>query len=212
MDGRSLGASVIVVRRASDRAVTHAPGITTWHSFSSGAHYDATNVRFGELVTCDEHLLAPGAGFSTHVHRGLEIVTCVLAGTLEHTDSLGGRATVRPGTAAHLSAGSGVEHAERNAGADELRFVQLWLVGDVTAAPAYCIGSVDVPGVTFNVVSGPACLVAAPFVHAFVASGTAVVAGADLAAGGEARITDEAVDIAVAGELLVCAMRRPIPA
>jgi len=39
-----------------------------------------------------------------------------------------------------------------------------------------------------------------------------VVAGADLAAGGEARITDEAVDIAVAGELLVCAMRRPIPA
>jgi redox-sensitive bicupin YhaK (pirin superfamily) len=203
---------VIVIRRGSDRAVTHGPGITTWHSFSSGAHYDAANVRFGELVTCDEHLLAPGAGFSTHAHRGLEIVTWVLDGTLEHADSLGGRATVRPGTVAHLSAGSGVEHAERNGGRDELRFVQMWLLGDTTAAPAYRTGSVELPGVSFDVVSGPARLAAAPYVHAFVASGTAVVAGTDLAAGGDARITDEAVEVAVDGELIVSAMLRPIPA
>jgi quercetin 2,3-dioxygenase len=197
---------VIVVRRASERAVTHGSGITTWHSFSSGAHYDAANVRIGGLVACDEHLLAPGAGFGAHAHRGLEIVTWVLAGTLEHVDSLGGRATVRPGTVAHLSAGSGVKHSERNGGAGELRFVQMWLLGE-SGAPSYRTGSpgVHLPDARFDVLrlDGDATVRAAPLGYVFAASGRVRLGHAELGAGDEARITDEAVAVHGHGDLLI---------
>ena len=185
--------------------MTHSPGITTWHSFSSGAHYDAANVRFGALVTCDEHLLAPGAGFEAHAHRGLDIVTWVVAGTLEHTDSLGERTTIRTGTVAHLSAGSGVEHAERNAGTDELRFVQTWLLG-AAGAPAYRTGGgVRLPGARFEVlrVDGNATVQPAPLGYAFVASGRIRLGQADLGPGDEARITDETTVVHGRGDLLV---------
>ncbi len=211
MDGRPLGPPVIVIRRGPERAVTRGPGITTWHSFSSGAHYDGTNVRFGALVTCDEHVLAPGAGFDAHVHRGLEIVTWVLTGTLEHTDSLGGRATVRPGMAAHLSAGSGVEHAERNAGVDELRFVQMWLLGE-SGAPAHRTGGrgVQLPDARFDVlpVDGDAAVQAAPLGYVFVANGEVKLGDADLGFGDEARITEDTAMLHGRGELLVWRLGR----
>jgi redox-sensitive bicupin YhaK (pirin superfamily) len=206
VDGRPLGTPVIVVRRASDRAVTHGPGITTWHSFSSGAHYDAGNVGFGGLVACDEHLLTPGAGFGAHAHRGLEIVTRVLSGTLDHSDSLGGRATIRPGTVAHLSAGSGVEHAERNGSADELRFVQMWLLGEA-GAPTYRTGGdgVQLADARFDVLrlDGDAAVTAAPLAFVFVASGRVRLGDAVLSAGDEARIRDDAATFRGGGELLV---------
>lgn len=192
---------MIEIRRAGDRTVTYGEGITTRHGFSSGAHYDPGNVSFGRLIAHDLHVLAPGAGFDPHRHRGVEIVSWVLAGTLLHD----GTNAVRHGTVQHLSAGDGVEHSERNGGTDELRFVQMTLLGD-TGKSAYRTGAVDVPGATFRVLSGAAKLDAAPFVHVYVARGTARVAGLDLATGDEARITDQPVDIAGPGEVLSWAM------
>lgn len=197
---------MIEIRRAADRAVTTKPGITTTHGFSSGAHYDPDNLSFGRLIAHDLHVLAPGAGFDRHLHRGLEIVSWVLSGTLLHDRG----SAIRHGTVQHLSAGSGVEHDERNGGTDELRFVQMWLLGDAPlGAPAYRTGAVDVPGARFEVVTGAARLAAAPFVHAYLADGSARVGAAGLATGDEARISDEAVDVEVAGELLVWHMLRP---
>jgi len=193
---------VIEVRRAADRTVTYGDGITTRHGFSSGAHYDPENVSFGRLITHDLHVLAPGAGFDAHRHRGVEIVSWVLSGTLVHN----GESAVRHGTVQHVSAGDGIEHSERNGGPDELRFVQMSLLGEPTA-PAYRTGAVDVPGASFRVVPGPTRLAAAPFVHAYVATGTAILNGVDLGAGDEARITDESVDVEVDGELLVWELR-----
>ncbi|QKV97873.1 pirin family protein [Streptomyces sp. NA02950] len=114
-------------------------GIETRHAFSFSGHYDPDNVRFGLLVACNEERLAPGAGFAEHPHRDLEIVTWVVAGELTHEDSTGARTVVRPGDVQRLSAGSGVRHTERNAGAESLVFVQMWLVpGPVAPAePGY---------------------------------------------------------------------------
>lgn len=193
---------MIETRRAVDRTATYGDGITTRHGFSSGAHYDPENVSFGRLITHDLHVLAPGAGFDTHAHRGVEIVSWVLSGTLLHNDET----AVHHGTVQHLSAGRGVEHSERNGGADELRFVQMSLLG-AAGAPVYRTGAVDVPGARFRVVSGAVRLDAAPFVHAYVATGTAILNGVDLGAGDEARITDESVDVEVDGELLVWELR-----
>ena len=204
---------MIEIRRAADRAVTVMPGITTTHGFSSGAHYDPANLSFGRLIAHDVHVLAPGAGFDRHPHRGLEIVSWVLSGALRHDGVSARPVTVRHGTVQHLSAGSGVEHEERNGASDELRFVQMWLLTDgPLGEPAYRTGAVDVPGARFDVVTGVARLAAAPFVHVYVADGTARVGAAELDAGDEARITDEAVDVAARGELLVWEMFRPISA
>lgn len=129
-----------VVWRAADRYRGGAPeaGIDTRHAFSFSGFYDPDNVGFGLLVACNEERLAPGAGFEEHPHRDVEIVTWVLEGELEHRDSAGHDAVVRPGDVQRLGAGSGVRHIERNAGEGPLRFVQMWLVpGAFGTAPEY---------------------------------------------------------------------------
>lgn len=200
---------MIEIRRANDRTVTYAPGVTTWHSFSSGAHYDPANVSFGRLVACDEHLLAPGAGFDPHPHRSLEIVSWVLSGTLVHEDSTGRRASVRHGTVQHLSAGSGVEHSERNGGAGELRFVQMWLLGEPGRAAYHAGGhTAQLVGAHFEArrLDGDIRLPGAPFVHVYVSGGLVEIGDATLAAGDTARVRDESARAAGQGELLVWEM------
>lgn len=125
------------LRRAADRAVTRSGGIALHHALSSGHHYDPTNTSYGPLVAHDEIVLEPGAGFPSHRHRDLEVVTWVLAGTLEHQDDLGPPAVLGPGTVQVLSTGSGVEHAE-TAGAHGACFLQAWLLPDVLGAEPTC--------------------------------------------------------------------------
>lgn len=116
----------VTVLRADERYVTRSPGIVTRHCFSYGDHYDPDNVRFGPLRAVNDELLEPGAGYEPHRHADVEIVTWVLDGTLEHADSAGNQGMVRPGAVQYLSAGSGVEHTERNASEERpLRFVQM---------------------------------------------------------------------------------------
>ncbi len=121
------------VRRAGQRAQSRpGDGIRSWHSFSAGAHYDPDNVAFGPIVGLDEHHLAPGAGFGSHPHRGVEIVSWVLAGTLDHRTADGERLLVPPGQLLHQHTGAGVEHTETNAATDELLLLQLTLLGDAS--------------------------------------------------------------------------------
>ncbi len=141
---------MIDVRRAGERFTTTADGITTRHSFSFGAHYDPANVGFAELVALNDDVVAPGAGYGTHPHVDLEIVTWVLSGSLVHEDSHGHSGVVRPGLAQRLSAGSGVLHSERNdaPGASvPTRFVQMWVRPDEPGLdPTYDQG--DLGGLT----------------------------------------------------------------
>jgi redox-sensitive bicupin YhaK (pirin superfamily) len=193
---------VIEIRRAGDRAATAVPGITTRHGFSSGPHYDPANVSFGRLIAHDLHVVAPGAGFDTHRHRGVEIVSWVLSGTLLHNDDR----AVPSGTVQHVSAGDGIEHSERNGGADELRFVQMSLLGE-PGLPAYRIGTaVELPGARFQVLAGAAHLPGAPFVHVFVADGTATFDAVPLNAGDELRVTEQPVLLCATGAVLVWEM------
>ncbi|HZC69702.1 MAG TPA: pirin family protein [Jatrophihabitans sp.] len=196
---------MIDIRRAASRYRTEQPGITTWHAFSSGAYYDPDNVAFGQLIACDEHLLGPGAGFDPHPHAGVELVSWVLDGTLEHRDAAGRNQLIRPGQAQYQVAASGIRHAEGNASSLEpLRFVQLWLMTDAelpaydVAAPplALSVGAFDV----LRRCRGSR--VDAPLVHLLVGSGNFHVAGADLAAGDSVRAAGP-VEVDGDGELLV---------
>jgi redox-sensitive bicupin YhaK (pirin superfamily) len=195
-----------------------ASGIGTRHAFSFGGHYDPGNVGFGVLVACNEERLAPGAGFTEHAHRDVEIVTWVLEGELEHRD--GGGRTVRlgAGDAQRLSAGGGVRHSERNCGDGPLRFLQMWVRPEAFGgAPEYEVARGAVPAGTGPVLlaSGAAVggaplrlrqraaalrvgrpvvggaweLPAAPFVYVHVVRGGVRVGGRTLGPGDAARIS-----------------------
>jgi len=198
---------VIEVRAAATRFQTVAPGITTWHCFSAGANYDPDNTGFGALVALDEHLLAAGAGFQRHAHRGVEILSWVLAGTLRHEDSAGRTELVGPGRVLHQSAGSGIEHTERNASATEaLHFIQLVLLGDA-GPPGLLLGAPPLPLGTgeFTVLDpvAPSELPAVAHLHLYVASGSVAVAGHSLHPGDSARIRHEAVSVVGAAAVLL---------
>ncbi len=127
----------IRVRRSADRYVTRADGITSWHCFSFGRHYDPDDTSYGLLLAHNDETVQPGHGFGAHEHRDTEIVTWVVTGTLVHEDSAGRHNRIPAGTAQRLSAGHGVVHAEtapdQHRGAcdiEPVRFVQMWVVPD----------------------------------------------------------------------------------
>lgn len=211
------------VRRAQDRFATVEPGRHTWHAFSFGPHYDAANTGHGALVVHDEHLLHAGTGFDSHLHRGVEVVTWVLDGALRHEDGSGRVRVLGAGDVQVLSAGTGVEHSERNDGDTPLRFVQAWLAGD-DGPPRYDSAHVAVPAgglapvtqvrlrsaAVLHVGRLPAGasvpLPAATRVHVHVARGAVDLAGVRLGTGDAARLTGAGpVDVTAAdpAELLV---------
>lgn len=68
------------------------------------------------------------SGFPWHPHRGIETITYVLAGTVEHGDSLGNRGAIAPGDVQWMTAGSGIIHQEMPKGDERGRMhgFQLW--------------------------------------------------------------------------------------
>ena len=124
-----------MIIRAAERFRTAQPGIESWHVLSAGPHYDPARLRFGPLIGLDEHVLAPGAGFAEHAHRGVTIVSWVARGVLEHRGDT--RQTVRPGEVLVQRAGRGIRHEERNPSADEpLVLVQATVLAASDEAPA----------------------------------------------------------------------------
>lgn len=68
------------------------------------------------------------AGFPWHPHRGIETITYMIKGELEHQDSLGNKGRIMPGSVQWMTAGSGIVHQEMpvNQGKEELWGFQLW--------------------------------------------------------------------------------------
>jgi redox-sensitive bicupin YhaK (pirin superfamily) len=129
--------SPLDVHRGGDRPVTRTPWLTSRHSFSFGPHYDPCNTHFGMLVSHNEDILQPGTGFDMHAHHGLEIVTWVLSGRLEHRDSDGRAGHVEPGTVQVMTAGTGIAHSEVAAADGPAHYVQMWVVAGTDQVPDY---------------------------------------------------------------------------
>ena len=216
----------VEIRRGTDRYLTRGEGFFTRHSFSFGGHYDPDNVAFGPLVCHDDHRLKAGAGFPDHPHSDVDIVTWVLSGSLQHSDSAGHTRVVRPGEVQVLRAGSGVTHAEIGGPEGQVRFVQAWLRPEESGTPpAYSVTAVELaPGELTEVAAlGRSRLLVArldagdtvrlpddPLQHAFVAGGalTRSSLAEPLSDGDAFRITDVPgleVTAAVPTELMVWA-------
>jgi hypothetical protein len=98
-----------------------------WH-FSFDHYYDPARVSFGPLRVFNDDTVRPRSGFPMHPHRDMEIITVVLAGTLEHEDNQGNRGVLEADEVQVMSAGTGIVHAERNPSPTvPLHLLQIWI-------------------------------------------------------------------------------------
>jgi redox-sensitive bicupin YhaK (pirin superfamily) len=119
------------LRRAAERGHTQTDWLDSWHSFSFGGYRDPAHMGFRALRVINDDRVQPSTGFGQHGHRDMEIVTWVLAGELEHRDSLGSGGVLRAGDVQCMSAGSGIVHSELNPSPNAgLHFLQLWILPD----------------------------------------------------------------------------------
>lgn len=198
---------MITIHRAAARFRTESSGITTLHSFSSGAHYDPDNVSFGPVIACDEHLLDPGAGFERHPHARVELLSWVLDGALQHSDGAGRDRVVVPGQVQYQAAGSGIEHVERNASdSAPLHFVQLWLLSDVEVPDHdLCRPPTRLSSGSFDVLRHcrDDTVALSGTGHLYLAAGWFTVNGDDLRPGDSVRVREDTLHLDGSGELLI---------
>lgn len=86
--------------------------------------------RLSGMLTAHMTRIAPRNGFTWHPHRGLEIFTWVLEGTLYHEDTTGGKGEVGPGELQRMFSGDYIEHMEMNHTDDPVRVIQIWFIAD----------------------------------------------------------------------------------
>jgi redox-sensitive bicupin YhaK (pirin superfamily) len=113
--------------------------LDSWHTFSFSGFQDPNRMGFRSLRVINDDKVIPGAGFGTHGHRDMEILTYVLDGELAHKDSLGTGSAIQPGDVQIMSAGTGIQHSEfNNSAIDPVHFLQIWILPDrQNIAPRY---------------------------------------------------------------------------
>ncbi len=207
--------------RSKDRYHHEMDWLSTYWHFSFDHYYDPANLSFGPLRVFNDDVIQPGTGFPPHSHRDMEIITYVLEGELEHQDNLGNRGRVHPGEIQVMSAGTGITHAEYNPSkSDLLHLLQIWVLPRTRSLKPRWeqreFSKAERQGRLLPVVSGaagdtlridqdtvihiaaldPGQSVTHPLAqgrraYAFVISGALELNSDALAAGDQARITDE---------------------
>lgn len=127
------------IRYGNQRGKANFGWLQSRHTFSFASYYDPTQMGFSALRVINDDTVAPGAGFDTHGHKDMEILSLVLSGSIAHKDSAGNTEVLPAGEYQLMSAGKGIYHSEFNASTTEpLKFLQIWIQpNQFGGAPGY---------------------------------------------------------------------------
>lgn len=130
---------MLQVRRSAERGYFDHGWLKTYHTFSFADYHDPAWGGYGPLRVINDDRVAPGSGFGKHGHRDMEILTLILEGELEHSDSMGNGSVIRVGDVQRMTAGTGITHSEFNpSGTREVHLLQIWIEPDrIRLAPGY---------------------------------------------------------------------------
>ena len=98
------------------------------HHFAVSTDGNPANGPLGALVVWNDDEIAPSTGFGLHPHADMEIITYVRQGVVTHEDSAGNIGRTVAGDVQVISAGTGINHSERNLGEAPLKLFQIWLL------------------------------------------------------------------------------------
>ncbi|MBW3128087.1 pirin family protein [Hymenobacter profundi] len=113
--------------RAHDRGLKDLGWLQSNFSLSFGPYANPERAGFGLLRAFNDDFVQPGKGFGLHAHANMEIISIMLAGRMNHIDSLGYKEEVGADWVQIMSAGSGLRHEEHNVGDDTVNFLQIWI-------------------------------------------------------------------------------------
>jgi hypothetical protein len=119
---------MIRIRPAAERGRTQIEWLDSRFTFSFDQYYDPQWMGFRTLRVINDDRVSPAAGFPTHPHRDMEIITYMLEGALAHKDSMGNGSRIGAGEVQRMTAGTGVLHSEFNPSTSETtHLLQVWL-------------------------------------------------------------------------------------
>jgi len=120
-----------VLYKANSRGHADHGWLNAWHSFSFAGYHDPARVHFGVLRVLNDDTVAGGMGFGMHPHDNMEIITIPLSGQIEHKDSMGNTGVISKGEVQVMSAGTGIQHSEKNKNPNEVvKLLQIWVFPD----------------------------------------------------------------------------------
>jgi hypothetical protein len=114
-----------VLHKANTRGHANHGWLDSYHTFSFAGYYNPERVHFGALRVLNDDTVTGSMGFGAHPH---DIISIPTNGDLEHRDSMGNVQVIRQGDVQVMSAGTGIQHSEKNKNPDKpVKFFQIWV-------------------------------------------------------------------------------------